>query len=74
MLNFSHYVHLRYVLLVNALAALAPSTSVKGRANDPLLVAGSLREISRPRSTGPRRPTLRLCCLRRCMSPAHSAV
>jgi hypothetical protein len=37
MLNFNGYVHLRYVLLINAITALVPSTSVKGRANDPLL-------------------------------------
>ena len=39
MFNFNGYVHLRYVLLINAIAALVPSTSVKGRANDPLLRA-----------------------------------
>jgi hypothetical protein len=39
MFNFNGYVHLRYVLLINVIAALAPATSVKGRANDPLLRA-----------------------------------
>jgi hypothetical protein len=37
MFNFNGYVHLRYVLLINAITALVPSTSVKGRAHDPLL-------------------------------------
>jgi hypothetical protein len=37
MFNFNGYIHLRYVLLINAITALVPSTSVKGRANDPLL-------------------------------------
>jgi drug/metabolite transporter superfamily protein YnfA len=37
MLNHTASVYLRYVLLINALAALLPATSVKGRANDPLL-------------------------------------
>jgi hypothetical protein len=37
MINFHNYVYLRYVLLVNIIAALIPSMSVKGRANDPLL-------------------------------------
>jgi hypothetical protein len=37
MINYNNYVHLRYVLLVNIIAALIPSMSVKGRANDPLL-------------------------------------
>ena len=37
MFNYTGYVHLRYVLLINALAALLPATRVKGRANDPLL-------------------------------------
>jgi hypothetical protein len=39
MFNFNGYVHLRYVLLINAITALVPSTGVKGRANDPLLRA-----------------------------------
>jgi hypothetical protein len=34
---YNNYVYLRYVLLVNIIAALIPSMSVKGRANDPLL-------------------------------------
>jgi hypothetical protein len=37
MLSFNNYVYLRYVLLVNLIAALIPSMRVKGRANDPLL-------------------------------------
>jgi ABC-type phosphate/phosphonate transport system permease subunit len=37
--NFNSYVHLRYVLLINVIAALAPSAIIKGRANDPLLRA-----------------------------------
>jgi hypothetical protein len=37
--NFSNYVYLRYVLLINVIAALVPSASVKGRANDPLIRA-----------------------------------
>jgi hypothetical protein len=37
MFNFRGYVNLRYVLLINAITALIPATSVKGRANDPLL-------------------------------------
>jgi len=37
MIKYSNYVYLRYVLLVNIIAALIPSMSVKGRANDPLL-------------------------------------
>ena len=37
MFNFNGYVHLRYVLLIITISALVPSTSVKGRANDPLL-------------------------------------
>src|SRR5260221_1663299 len=37
MINYSNYVSLSYVLLVNIIAALVPSMSVKGRANDPLL-------------------------------------
>jgi hypothetical protein len=37
MFKYSSYVYLRYVLLVNIIAALVPSMSVKGRANDPLL-------------------------------------
>lgn len=39
MFNFNSYVHLRYVLLIDVIAALAPSTFIKGRANDPLLRA-----------------------------------
>jgi len=35
-LNFNSYVHLRYVLLINLIAALVPATSVKGHENDPL--------------------------------------
>jgi hypothetical protein len=37
MLTYKNYVYLRYVLLVNLIAALIPSMTVKGRANDPLL-------------------------------------
>jgi hypothetical protein len=37
MLKFNSYIHLRYVLLVNIVAALVPAMQVKGRANDPLL-------------------------------------
>ena len=37
MVNYKHYVYLRYVLLVNMIAALIPAMSVKGRAHDPLL-------------------------------------
>jgi hypothetical protein len=37
MINYNNYVYLRYVLLVNIIAALIPSMTVKGRANDPLL-------------------------------------
>ena len=37
MVNYKNYVYLRYVLLVNMIAALIPSMSVKGRAHDPLL-------------------------------------
>jgi len=37
--NFNSYVHLRYVLLINVIAALVPSSIIKGRANDPLLRA-----------------------------------
>jgi hypothetical protein len=37
MFNFNGYIHLRYVLLINAITALVPATSVKGRAHDPLL-------------------------------------
>ena len=37
MLDFNSYVYLRYVLLVNIIAALVPAMDVKGRANDPLL-------------------------------------
>jgi hypothetical protein len=36
-LSDNHSVHLRYVLLLNALAALVPALPVKGRANAPLL-------------------------------------
>ena len=39
MLTHSGSIHLRYVLLLNALAALIPASIVKGRANDPLLRA-----------------------------------
>jgi hypothetical protein len=39
MVNFNSYVYLRYVLLVNIIAALVPAMDVKGRANDPLLHA-----------------------------------
>ena len=39
MFNFNSYVYLRYVLLINVIAALVPSASLKGRANDPLLGA-----------------------------------
>jgi len=35
----SPYAHLRYVLLLNVLAALAPGLAVKGRVHDPLLNA-----------------------------------
>jgi hypothetical protein len=37
MINYHSFVYLRYVLLVNVVAALIPTMSVKGRANDPLL-------------------------------------
>jgi hypothetical protein len=37
--NFSSYVYLRYVLLISVIAALVPSASAKGRANDPLIRA-----------------------------------
>lgn len=37
MLTYSASVHFRYVLLLNALAALVPTSIVKSRANDPLL-------------------------------------
>ena len=37
MINYNNYVYLRYALLVNIIAALVPSMTVKGRANDPLL-------------------------------------
>ena len=37
MINYNNYVYLRYVLLINIIAALIPSMRVKGRANDPLL-------------------------------------
>jgi hypothetical protein len=37
MINYNNYVYLRYVLLVNIIAALVSSMSVKGRAHDPLL-------------------------------------
>lgn len=37
MINYRNYVYLRYVLLVNIVAALVPAMDVKGRANDPLL-------------------------------------
>jgi hypothetical protein len=39
MLNYKNYVYLRYVLLVNVIAALIPAMDVQGRANDPLLHA-----------------------------------
>jgi uncharacterized membrane-anchored protein YitT (DUF2179 family) len=39
MFTHSDSVHLRYVLVLNALAALPPASLVKGRANDPLLHA-----------------------------------
>ena len=39
MLTFSRYAHLRYVLLINIVAALVPAMDVKGRDNDPLLHA-----------------------------------
>lgn len=39
MINVTHYRYLRYVLLVNMIAALLPAMSVKGRVNDPLLRA-----------------------------------
>jgi hypothetical protein len=39
MVNFNNYVYLRYVLLINVIAALVPAMDVKGRANDPLLHA-----------------------------------
>ena len=37
MINYKNYVYLRYVLLINIIAAMIPAMSVKGRANDPLL-------------------------------------
>jgi hypothetical protein len=39
MIGMNHYRYLRYVVLVNMIAALLPATSVKGRVNDPLLHA-----------------------------------
>jgi hypothetical protein len=39
MLNYTNYAYLRYVLLINVIAALVPAISVGGRANDPLLHA-----------------------------------
>jgi hypothetical protein len=39
MLNYTNYAYLRYVLLINIIAALVPAMRVKGRANDPLLHA-----------------------------------
>lgn len=39
MLTYNRYARLRYVLLINILAALAPAMEVRGRANDPLLGA-----------------------------------
>lgn len=39
MLTFYRYAHLRYVLLINIVAALVPAMDIKGRANDPLLHA-----------------------------------
>jgi hypothetical protein len=38
-LTHSGSIHLRYVLLLNALAALVPASIIKGRVNDPLLRA-----------------------------------
>ena len=37
MFTHNDSVHLRYVLVLNALAALVPASLVKGRANDPLM-------------------------------------
>jgi hypothetical protein len=37
MINYKSYVYLRYVLLINIIAAMIPAMSVKGRAHDPLL-------------------------------------
>jgi hypothetical protein len=37
--KLNSYVQLRYVLLVNVIAALVPAMDVKGRVNDPLLHA-----------------------------------
>ena len=37
MITHSDSVHLRYTLLLNAIAALVPMLGLKGRANDPLL-------------------------------------
>ncbi len=37
MINYHHYAHLGYVLLIDVIAALIPAMSVKGRTNDPLL-------------------------------------
>jgi len=37
MVNYIHYVYLRYVLPANMIAALIPAMCVKGRAHDPLL-------------------------------------
>lgn len=39
MITANQYRYVRYVLLVNMIAALVPAASVKGRANDPLLHA-----------------------------------
>jgi hypothetical protein len=39
MLNYTNYAYLRYVLLINVIAALVPAMRVGGRANDPLLRA-----------------------------------
>jgi hypothetical protein len=39
MVTYSASVHFRYLLLLNALIALAPALLVKGRENDPLLHA-----------------------------------
>jgi len=39
MLNYSGYMYLRYVLLINILTALPSAMEVRGRANDPLLHA-----------------------------------
>jgi hypothetical protein len=38
-MSFRFALHLRYVLLLNAVAGVIPATAVKGRAHDPLLNA-----------------------------------